>query len=603
MKNLVFYFCIAGTFFMYSCQKDPIDDNNEEEPRSSINRVLPTDNPFIKGPQVVETLYPVNINQFNNDEKLALKTLQGLVARTSTTQLYFYSEQDNFYYPPDDEDNPVTRTSSLLIRHYLTTKENNPLTEVPTPSENLWDIIDYFKTSISGYVIYDNSGNDMYRNIAVTYASILNCIPIKSDMEKDAGDHGLTKMGDANQFTSYLDFINQSKDFISPHFAMELDPGPGLTDDGPRDYAAMLGGGVFWAPGDANTRTSILDAIMTDGTPALPVYGWDNKDAIEAIQEYNFLNSVSLTGNFVVASDHSANMSLLSSTNTSPVKIPETGTNELVYDDTKIYVSFVMSDGDNLQLMTNNLNTKVWYGSPHRGEFPMGWTLPPAMYYLQPDVWNFIMSRASDNDEFLIGPSTIGYVMGNATNNMAGFNAQIEYINTFLTQSGMKLGMVFGDHVKTPDDYTGNYGYLGGIAGSDLDGVFYRAYGGNNRWLEHTFYSGKPVACFNFEISPTSDIALHDQADNIAQMFRGMIANPPGDTNNGFYAIYGVRNFKEGTDFFTRDLMGAFNDLYNLIQTMINSTYKDKVVVVKPSQFIDLMKQAYQQDPGKWKSR
>lgn len=589
---------------MYSCQKDPIDDNNEEVPYGSVNTVLPTDNPFIRGPQVAESLYPVNINQFNNDEKLALKTLQGLVARTSTTQLYFYSEQDNFYYPPDDEDNSVTRTSSLLIRHYLTTKENNPLTEVPDPSDNFWDIVDDFKTSISGYVTYDNNGNDMYRNIAVTYASILNCIPIKSEMENVANDHGLSKMGDANQFTSYLDIINKNIDLISPHFAIELDPVPGLTDDGPRDYAAMLGGMIFWTPGDADGRTSILDAIMTDDAPTLPVYGWDNKDASEAIQEYNFLNSVSLTGNFVVASDHSANMSILSSTNTSPVKIPESGTNELVYDDTKLYVTFIMSDGDNLQLMTNNLNTKVWYGSPHRGKFPVGWTLPPAMYYLQPDVWNFIMSRASNNDEFLLGPSTIGYVMGNVTQNPDGFDAQIEYMNTFLAQSGMNMGMVFGDHVKTPDDYTGNYDYLGSITGSDLEGVFYRAYNGGIDWQKHLFVKGKPVAYFNLEINPTSDVDLHQQAEDLAWALSQVIDYPYQNIGNGFYPVYGVRNFKEGTDFFTRDLMGAFNEAYDKIQELNNSEdYKDKIVVVKPSKFIDLMKQAYQQDPSKWDSR
>lgn len=84
------------------------------KPRGTINVALPTDNPFTKGPQVVDSLYPVNINQFNNDEKLTLKTLQGLIARTSATQLYFYSDQNDFYYPPDDEDSPLTRTSSCL---------------------------------------------------------------------------------------------------------------------------------------------------------------------------------------------------------------------------------------------------------------------------------------------------------------------------------------------------------------------------------------------------------------------------------------------------------------------------------------------------------
>src|SRR6185312_11969423 len=43
----------------------------------------------------------------------------------------------------------------------------------------------------------------------------------------------------------------------------------------------------------------------------------------------------------------------------------------------KMYVAFIMSDGDNLQYV-EHLERKLW-NDPGRGQVPMGWTMSPAM--------------------------------------------------------------------------------------------------------------------------------------------------------------------------------------------------------------------------------
>ena len=355
----------------------------------------------------------------------------------------------------------------------MTEKASQPINVVSNPAIEVWEIVDYFKEYIDGYVLCDASSDQWFRNLAVTLCGMTNSIPVNPSDAATAESHGLTKKGNVNNYTSYMAFLTENLSQIDPYTSLELDPG---KDGGPRDYAAMQSTMVFYAPGDAITRTNILSTINNGSTP-IPVFGWDNKDANPDIQEYNFLNSVSIYGDFVVASDQSMNLSFLASSGTAPKKYPDPSYEQLTYDSTKIYVTFLMSDGDNLQLMTNNLNTKIWYGNPNRGNFPIGWTMSPAMYYLEPDVWNFYVDSATVKDELILGPSTIGYVMGNVTTNSSKFQAQNNYLDDFLTKSNIRSIMIFGDHVK-PDIDWNNYDYLRGImnSNSNLAGIFYKAY-------------------------------------------------------------------------------------------------------------------------------
>lgn len=59
------------------------------------------------------------------------------------------------------------------------------------------------------------------------------------------------------------------------------------------------------------------------------------------------------------------------------------------------YVAFVMSDGDNVQWLTNDFCEKRWYGSPHRGKFDMTWDLSPSLAEVNPVAFNHLYAAAS----------------------------------------------------------------------------------------------------------------------------------------------------------------------------------------------------------------
>jgi hypothetical protein len=74
----------------------------------------------------------------------------------------------------------------------------------------------------------------------------------------------------------------------------------------------------------------------------------------------------------------------------------------------KTYVSFTMSDGDNLQYCQHRL-LRLWQDSV-RGSIPIGWTFAPALWQVAPALAHYYLASATANDEFIAGPSGSGYL-------------------------------------------------------------------------------------------------------------------------------------------------------------------------------------------------
>jgi hypothetical protein len=73
----------------------------------------------------------------------------------------------------------------------------------------------------------------------------------------------------------------------------------------------------------------------------------------------------------------------------------------------KIYVAFILSDGDNLQYI-EHVMLMLW-NRDARGTVPMGWTVSPAMIDAMPGALNYYHQSSTDNDNLLVGPSGYGY--------------------------------------------------------------------------------------------------------------------------------------------------------------------------------------------------
>ncbi|RLE92576.1 MAG: hypothetical protein DRN04_09865 [Thermoprotei archaeon] len=106
----------------------------------------------------------------------------------------------------------------------------------------------------------------------------------------------------------------------------------------------------------------------------------------------------------------------------------------------KVYVTFYMNDGDNIQW---DFMMKDFWEDPDRGKIPVAWTISPFLKELAPLIMKYYAETASSQDTFVSGPSGAGYWYP---------NVNPDYIDTFLKmsrkyleESGLKFTEILGE--------------------------------------------------------------------------------------------------------------------------------------------------------------
>jgi hypothetical protein len=103
----------------------------------------------------------------------------------------------------------------------------------------------------------------------------------------------------------------------------------------------------------------------------------------------------------------------------------------------KIYVAFILGDGDNLQYV-EHLMRKLW-NNPDRGSVPMGWTLSPAMVDAMPGALNFYHQSSTQNDNLISGPSGYGYTYPNEWPDQNLLNQFVAKTEDYNRRAGFKV--------------------------------------------------------------------------------------------------------------------------------------------------------------------
>ena len=74
----------------------------------------------------------------------------------------------------------------------------------------------------------------------------------------------------------------------------------------------------------------------------------------------------------------------------------------------KVYISFTISDGDNLQFNQHRMY-RLWQDTA-RGTIPLGWTIAPTLIEAAPTLAAYYRKTATQNDELIAGPSGAAYM-------------------------------------------------------------------------------------------------------------------------------------------------------------------------------------------------
>jgi len=148
--------------------------------------------------------------------------------------------------------------------------------------------------------------------------------------------------------------------------------------------------------------TPILKTILAGLEPFSPVYGWGRPD------ENNLVRRLTLAGHVKICTG-TANSSFykhlprMTSSSRPPAKErPRPSLEE------KVYVAFMVNEGDTLKYLASLGNLGVWI-QPERGKIPINWGMDPLLYREFPGLVSYFQATATEHDHFFSATSGWGY--------------------------------------------------------------------------------------------------------------------------------------------------------------------------------------------------
>lgn len=447
---------------------------------------------YIKNSKEPKSLYVIDQDNMNSAEKTMIATLQGLVANVSDIQIYTVSKTH-----PDYSIWLEDLKTTYNIKYKIV---NNP-----------WKLLNLLKKYVNGYVLYNNdSGIDPSINNACSLAAIKECIAIDESIEEKVKSIGITnKVGDCRNTNESWAYENLWNLGLNHSTVIQLSPDKDIEL---RDYVIMTKSLVFYEDSeyDVALREKIFNAMEDDSL----CLGWGP-------DEYINVSTASKYGVSIVAADWSYNLSVLSSLPL--VEGNENHIYEPLTEENVHYVTFIMSDGDNQQwYLGSNYSSDKWYGYPKRGEFNMGWTISPSMYYLTPNVFNLYyksMAKGEKSDYFLVSPSGKGYMFPSKfpkeelTNN-------IEQLNYYMGKVKQKYVSILDDWALLNKELWDNY-----TSKPNIEGLFYLNYNRQDDYQGVIVWSNnKPIVSCRYLLWED----LEEEDTLIEKIYRRVDA---GDTN------------------------------------------------------------------------
>ena len=378
----------------------------------------------------VATVDAMDLRSATNQQLDLFASLQGIVNRTQPRLISVTNEQEG--------------TFTWIQNHHLAYNLIDP-----------WSALSKYLGSVQGIMVDDPTLPDTL-DLATTIAGIKNGLVADPSLVAtlQAAPYNLPILVDLRgQFTSkaqvYQYEYNNYWAQCTHRVLSGLDPN---IHGHLRDYAVALQAAVFWLdPG--NSSDASLAQPFFDGMP--PVQGvytgwWPNEGA-----------GVSFGGQFGIptyATDFFENATIYGGI-TTKINMPAIPPMPTLQN--KIYVSLVLSDGDNAQYMQHHM-MQLW-NDPARGSVPIGWTSSSLASDLDPQMLNYYQSTATADDELISGPSGAGYSYV-STWTSANQNAYTTITDVYLRKAGL-LAVTPWNSVTSSlgNDYATNTQFLLGV--------------------------------------------------------------------------------------------------------------------------------------------
>jgi hypothetical protein len=491
------------------------------------------------------TLYKINVPDALG-ERVVLATLQGLLANCSEEQLLFSTSSVELY------DQYLENNYGVSIQ-----------TKINKKACSTWNLVSYFSDSISGYILCDESSSDESVSVAITLSGQLNAVVITKDLESKAKKAGLTCVLDV---TGKNDEWLRSSEYwtnVNTQIAFEQDASmaPKLVD-----LAAMTGGYFsFYNGTNAAEHTEKYSFLEANAL----VYGYNN-----TLGEYKTVQSFSSLNVNMIPADHAYNLSVLSGFVKASAEQKREETSEISEstEEKNVHtVCLILSDGDNLQWLTNDfLTSSKWFGSSIRGSFCMGWGIPvTAIDTVSPFV-DYLYDNMTTKDEFIAQLSGLGYTFPSKWKSSER-KKMAEDVATYMSRTDLQ-------YLEILDDGGFNTRTLSAFTAQDaIKGLFYIDYGNYAQYSGEILWSNnKPIVSAKYRLwAGLSDGSI----ENIAKNINRASTDPKSEDSYSFVIVHAWSGINSNKLESGGDTMKAVQKLIEL--------FDSDVEVVTPTEFMN----------------
>ncbi|MCX6359891.1 MAG: GxGYxYP family putative glycoside hydrolase [Armatimonadetes bacterium] len=325
------------------------------------------------------------------DVQTMATTIQGLVNRSEPRAFCFVTAEDPFWLDWMRKSGRVRETTAVA----------DPL-----------ELLRRFRSSVKGAVITDPA-LPTTRNIATMVAGVLDGVVCSPRLAARAGLPVLADLRGRwkTSVEAYRWAYDTYWDRMSHHVAACVYH----ADPGLRDYLVQHRIPIIWLPGRIDgarpyarpaAEMRLMEEVLAKMPANVPVmgYSWAGEDIGSG--EGPGVGLMAEFGKYLVGSPGVSNLSVHSGYPSPRLRRPAEA--PLKLDRSKVYYTFVISDGDNLPVLTT-ANWPQLYRDTIRPTFPKAWTISPSAAVLLPDIVDWYYSNASPNDSMMAAVSGVGY--------------------------------------------------------------------------------------------------------------------------------------------------------------------------------------------------
>lgn len=431
---------------------------------------------YTTSPEVPTTLYSINVHLLSISQSITIQSLSGSIAKAASPVVYFTGDSQYDMWLRD-----ISEQTDIGV--------NDTFVDDPD------SLIDFLFTT------YAASSSSVITSM-ITYTNIDDADSVSQAVTFAAGSTGavIVLEGEADEYTVKYNIpvVYDTRDPLPVDLSFsdnsivfqQADAQPFLLD-----YAVFSSSPYLtWSD---PARDDHLARLRDSSTTCAAAYGWvsDEGSYVSHLAEY---------GVFVHASDWAQDMVPLSNIQVAIPPLPAAAHDSSnVEDDSSVHtVTFVMTDGDNLQWLLGGFMQESWFGAADRPSTNMGFTMSPALAAISSVSMSHIYAETTTCTTLITSPSGLGYIYPELLSSR-DLGTYARETTESMARTQMKiLNILAGNDNVSDETLQRSSGPF--LRSESVDAVFYYTYGsgyagGSGKALRDET-TGKPVITARFSL-------------------------------------------------------------------------------------------------------